>query len=81
MSHLNTDITLILESYFLTSFFKKKKFYCWIFWVKTGNVGVNLKAAASGSARLISKQYTTDKNGEKNNLNEACGSNIFIVWQ
>lgn len=25
MSHLKTDITLILESYFLTSFFKKKK--------------------------------------------------------
>lgn len=25
MSHLKTDITLILESYFLTSFLKKKK--------------------------------------------------------
>lgn len=40
MSHLNTDITLILESYFLTSFFKKKNSTVEYFELKQGMWGL-----------------------------------------
>lgn len=40
MSHLNTDITLILESYFLTSFKKKKNSTVEYFELKQGMWGL-----------------------------------------
>lgn len=40
MSHLNTDITLILESYFLTSFLKKKNSTVEYFELKQGMWGL-----------------------------------------